>query len=297
MKTLLIYLTFSLAAMMTLSAAPRDDGDEQSKLKKSVDITSEKSIFAKVKVNNGLVYLNQANSSQAFAGEFLFTERPPLVSYEVVGDEGRLSVKFTKKSGKNRDGDDDDGISVDWDDRYSNECYLNFTDQLPLDLQMDLGFIKGELDFGGLRLENCEIKTAVSEAQIQFSKPNLIPLRNLEIENGVGDLSVEGICNANFDELEFDAGAGSYELSFDGKLQRDAEVDIEIGVGKLEIYLPRNVGVRVRVEKSFLSSFDIDEIYKSDDDEYYNEHWNTGKPSLDIYLECGVATVSVYWLD
>lgn len=133
MKALLFYLTFSLAAVMTLSAAPRDDGDEQSKLKKSADLTSETSIFANIKVNNGLVYLNQdpAATTKAFSGEFLFTERPPLVSYEVVGEKGRLSVKFTKKSGKNRDGDDDDGISVDWDDRYNNECYLNFTDQLP----------------------------------------------------------------------------------------------------------------------------------------------------------------------
>ena len=288
-----IFIAFTLTAL----AIP--EGDEPSTLRRSVDMTSETTLFAKVKVSNGLIYVRKASDAQAFAGEFIFTERPPMVSYEVVGNEGRLTVKMSsQKKGKNEDYD------LDWDsdenielgDMYDNECHLDFSDRIPINLKMDLGLVQGNLDLGGLKLSDCDITTAVSQVKIDFSEPNLIEMKYMDIECGVGKFRLENLGNANFSTLNFDAGVGSYELDFSGRLHRNADVDLEIGMGKLVVYLPRNIGVRMRVDKSFLCSFDIDDVYKQDDT-YTNDNWGKVAANLDMRIDAGVAKVRVEWVD
>lgn len=299
-KTLFLSLFFTAILLNTAPAVAGDEQSAHSKLSRIVDQTHEKSVYAEIKMSTGMVYINKAPESKIFAGDFFFTERPPLVNYEIIGDEGRLAIRFTEKHSKKRkeynhtNYDDDCNIGID--ELYDNECYLNFSDQVPLSLKMDFGVIKGNLDLGGLQLNDCEITTAVSQATIDFNIPNQLELKRLGVENGVGKLRMINIGNAKFSEFKFDAGVGSYELDFGKEIFRHAVVDIEIGMGKLDIYLPRSAGVRIRVDKSFLSSFNIDDIYKKDN-YYYNDKWGTSTPSLDIDIETGVAKVNVEWID
>jgi hypothetical protein len=50
------------------------------------------------------------------------------------------------------------------------------------------------------------------------------------------------------------------------------------------------------VEKSFLSSLSIDEVYKKDD-VYYNDMWEKTSHHLDIDLETGVGKIDIVWID
>ena len=295
--TIAKYLIFFVLTGSILLA--EGDGEHQSRLRRVVERTYEKSVYAKIKVTNGIIYINKANSAEVFNGEFIFTKRPPMIDYEIVGNQGRLTIRIADKKIKKRkreDWEEDEDYEIEIDEAYENECYLNFSPNVPLDLKMDFGVVKGELDLGGLRLEECEISTAVSKATIDFSEPNPIRLDELQIENGVGKLNVFNLGNANFSDFKFEGGVGKYVLDFDGTYTRDASADIEIGMGKLTVFLPNDIGVRIEVEKSFLSSLNIDKVYK-EDDYYYNDLWNSGKPNLDIQIESGIAKIVIEWID
>ncbi len=288
-----IFVLLILFAGSRVWAQP--DGDQHSRLRRVVEKTYEKSVYARITVNNGTIYINKAKSNQVFNGEFIFTKRPPMVDYEIVGDEGRLSVRVTDKVYKRKESDEEN-YDIEMDRVYENECYLNFSPGVPLTIKMELGVIKGEVDLGGLELKDVKISTGVSQASIDFNDRNPIRLENLKIENGVGKLKVYRIGNANFSNFDFEGGVGKYVLDFDGEYSRDASVNVEIGMGKLTIYLPRNIGVRIEVDKSFLSSLEIDKVYK-EHNFYYNDLWDTDKPKLDLHIDSGVAKIEVEWIE
>ena len=85
-------------------------------------------------------------------------------------------------------------------------------------------------------------------------------------------------------------------LDFGGKYQQDMHANIEIGMGKVKLYLPKYVGTRIEVDKSFLSSFSIDEAYKKGDF-YYNDQWEKTPYMLDMKVEAGVGKVDIIWVE
>lgn len=302
--TILLHLS-----LLSLAAEPEtpshQSGDEYSKFRKAIDLTDEQSLSARVKISHGLVHIGKCELEKGFSGEFLFAKRPPSVGYQRVGDQGQLSIRMSDGSKKNKNSDDDVDIDfdsdmdIDLDDIDENELYLNFTGRVPLDLDMEMGVVKGEWMLGGMQIENCSIAAAVSQTVIDFKGGNRSEMRELSIENGVGKLKMYHLADANFANFSFEAGVGSYLLEFSGKLQQSADVDIEIGMGKLKLFLPRNTPVRIEVDKSFLSSVDIYDVHKRGDT-YTNDAWedsNGSQPNLDILIETGVASIEIEWLN
>jgi len=256
-------------------------------------LSREKNMVVFIRFGNGYLNLGEAEEKTAFEGEFYYKEYKPDVRYEVVGDEGRLDIHF---SGEVRD-DQEDSKHIDSIDKlYDNEMNLRFSPNIPLDLEMDFGVIKGELDFSGLQVKNIDLEVGVSKADIYFEKPNRITMESFDIEGGVGKLRIEKLGNANIKELTFEGGIGSYELDFSGEYQRDFYGNIELGMGKLILYIPRNTGTRISVDRSFLSSLSIDEAYK-DGDVYTNDQWEKSKYNIDLDIETGVGKIEVIWTD
>ena len=170
---------------------------------------------------------------------------------------------------------------------------LNFSPKIPLDLDLDFGVIKGDLDFSGLQVKNIDIEVGVSKADIYFEKPTM---ESFNIEGGVGKLHIEKLGNANLKEMTFEGGIGSYELDFSGEYQQDLYGDMELGMGKLVLYIPKKIGTRISVDKSFLSSLSIDEAYKNGD-VYTNDQWEKSKYNIDLDIETGVGKIEVIWTD
>lgn len=289
---------FCLAlAVLSGTAFAHDDprpGDP-TVLRKAVEITDETSLSARVKLSTGHLFIENGSRSQAFRGEFVYRAQAPDIRYDVVGRRGELDIRL-EQDGDDLNVRDYDGRNIHFDEDYDNEVRLSFARSLPLDLDLELGVIKGDLDFGGLQLRECEVKSAVSDAKIDFGDPNPIPMRYLNIESGVGNLRLYRLGNANAEEMRFEGGVGSYELDFSGDLRRSADVDIEIGMGKLRLELPRSVGVRLRIDESLFSSVDIDDVYKSGDS-YFNERWKSSEIRLDIVIDSGLSKVEVHWVD
>lgn len=269
------------------------DDKEPGRMTLEEPMSREKNMVVFIKFGNGYLDLGPADDKMAFEGEFYYKEYKPDVRYEIVGDEGRLDIRF---SGDVREEDDESKHIDSIDKLYDNEMNLRFSPKIPLDLDMDFGVIKGNLDFSGLQVKNIDIEVGVSKAEINFEKPNKISMESFNIEGGVGKLHMEKLGNANIKGMIFEGGIGSYELDFSGEYQQDLSGSMELGMGKLILYIPRKIGTRISIDRSFLSSVSIDEAYK-DGDVYTNDRWGKSKHSIDLDIETGVGKIEVIWTD
>jgi hypothetical protein len=119
---------------------------------------------------------------------------------------------------------------------------------VPMDLSIDAGAYHAEYQFGGLALTSLTVKDGAAETKMDFSSPNPSEMSLLRYETGASNVSLTNLGNANFDDLEFNCGAGSYTLDFTGALKRDGNVRIQTGVSNTTLLIPDGVPARVTVE-------------------------------------------------
>lgn len=289
-----IFLTLSLCAV--LLAAPGDESPD-TRVSESRNRTSETAIYADIVLGHGSIYIEKAPADMIFEGEFVFKNNRPEIHYEIIGEDGRLSINFDNGRTQQK------GREPRWRNLsslkslYENECRLKLSSELPIVINLDLGVTKGHLDLGGLKLREIRVCSGVSdEMNIDFDEPNPVLLEYFDVETGVGALDVYNLGNANLKRFNFEGGIGSYLLDFAGPYFPDTKATIELGLGKISLYLPTSAGVRMKVDKSLLSSFEIDETYKKNDF-YHNNLWGKTPQSLDLNIESRVGKVSVVWIE
>ena len=137
-----------------------------------------------------------------------------------------------------------DDIKNEWDLKLGNA---------PLDLTVKAGAYEGNLELGGLALKSLTVKDGASNVDLSFGEPNQTEMSVLRYETGASNVKLTGLANANFSTLAFSGGAGNYTLDFSGKLQRDAVVTIEAGLGDLSLVIPEGVNAVVTVEDAALN--------------------------------------------
>jgi hypothetical protein len=281
---------------LIFAGSNKDDRKETTEIYKNVDITSEKSIYTDISLCSGVIYLEKASSDKVFEGEFKYVNNSPDINYEVIGTEGRLTIIFDDEKSKQKGEEKKFSGLSSLDHLYENECRLKLSSEIPINLNIDLGVVKGELKLGGLQLKEINLASGVSKTLINFDDSNPILLEYFDVEAGVGVLKIYNLGNANFKRFNFEGGIGDYLLDFAGNKFDNSKVDIDVGLGKVKLYLPKSAGVRMRVDKSFLCSFDIDDIYKKDDF-YYNESWGKTENNMDMNIETGIGNISVVWIE
>lgn len=283
-------ISFPVICLLLLSTLYAAEG-RKTKLNHTIDRTSEETVYARINLDQSFIKLRSSSAiSGVFSGEFLYDSDKPEIEYRIVDDEGRLVIELSD------DDYNEDEINIDLDDFDENECQLNFAPDLPLALNMKCGLLRGNIDFSDLRVVDYSLTAAAGKATIDFGKPNTTKLEHIDIENGVGKLQIYNLANANFESFDFEAGIGSYELDFSGKLKRSADVDIELGMGSMTIYLPREVAARIEIDQTFLSSLDIDGVFKNGDT-YTTENWEKAENRLDMRVTCNVGELVFKWTD
>ena len=161
------------------------------------------------------------------------------------------------------------------DDQGKGEMRLALSRSVPLDLQLELGATKAMLDLGGLQLQRVKLESGASETVLDFSSPNAARMDLLDVNVGAATFDARNLGNANASSIRVHGGVGSVDLDFGGQWAQDANVDVELALGKLTLHVPREVGVRLEVEK-FLASFDQQGLQKRGD-AYYSENWDRAK--------------------
>jgi len=224
----------------------------------------------------------------------------PIRSWNAPGGAGNLVVELNSVGGHG-----DGAINIDLDDldldldlsdlseiaNSSGRLELALGHSTPTDLSLHVGAAKSTLELGGIPLSSVEMKTGASETHLTFDVPNPVEMTHMSLEIGAADFEARGLGNAHFERLDFKGGVGTILLDFGGEWRRDAVATLAMGLAKLRIRIPADLGVRIR-RKSFLISFDAPGFEKNDD-VWLTPNWDSAEYQLDIDLETAFGTIRI----
>jgi N-terminal domain of toast_rack, DUF2154 len=176
----------------------------------------------------------------------------------------------------------------------SGELDLELSTEVPMDLDLEFGAVKANIDLGGLRLTRLELSTGASETRLRVSEPNTERLRMASFEVGAAAFTARELGNLNAERITLKAGVGDIRLDFTGEWREDGRVSIEMGLGSLELRLPRGLGVKL-IKDTFLVSLDSQGLVKRGD-AYYSLDYDDADVRLTIDIDAAFGGIDVVWV-
>jgi hypothetical protein len=140
---------------------------------------------------------------------------------------------------------------------YRYEWDLRLNDGVPMELDVNVGAGRTDLKLGSLSLTRLDVAGAAGEILVDLSG------------------------SASLTRVDIGGGAGALTVDLTGAWQEDLEATIGGGVGKRILVLPRDTGVRVKVE---VGVGGVDAVGLTKEGEYYvNDAY--GQSEVTLYLE------------
>lgn len=168
----------------------------------------------------------------------------------------------------------------------------------PAELDFEIGACEADFDLGGIPLTNLNLDIGAASGVVEFSKKNPTRLEEINVDAGASSLEMKSIGNANFERFEFDGGVGSFDLDFTGDYEGESEIYIDIGMGSADIYLPRDIPVRIEAgDDNLFSSVDIHggDLDEIDDDIYESRGFDRADTRILINLDVGMGSVDIHF--
>jgi predicted membrane protein len=215
-------------------------------------------VKANLKVRFGKFFINDGNNNFVDA-EFIYDkyDLKPVMKYDSDNKRGDLLIKLT--------GDEDDNIDIDTDND-KTKCLVELSNDVPMDMHIELGAGMGKFNLNELQLED------------------------LEIRLGAGKLEIN-LANSLVKNLDIEAGVGSVELDMSGERKSDLYAEILGGIGELDIKLPADVGVRAEV-KGLLGDIDAYGFDKRDR-VYTNDAYGKSEYTIELDIRAGLGDLNL----
>jgi hypothetical protein len=283
------------AFIQFVSSAP-----QQEILRREISRTSEKEVAISLDASFGTLTIKKGSRDKIVAAEFSRPEddkRELEMSYDISNGKGNLDISLSEDG--NRRGRHTGSIS--WEELKGErgniedrELTAAFTDAIPLALKIGVGAGKGDIDLTGLMIKNLKVSAGASSAELRCEEPNEISCDNVTIESGVSKFIARHLLNLNFRKLKFSGGVGSYTLDFGGKLRQKAYAEVEVGLGAITVYVPKDVPTRIITDDGWFSSVDVDDCYeKTRKSTYENDSFERSDTSLTIKVGSGLGSIKV----
>jgi hypothetical protein len=247
----------------------------------------EASLQADITLDVGALEISGADASTLYSlgVEYDKAGYQPDIDYEEGSDQGRLifSLEGMHKRASHS------GIET-------NRVRLGLTDEIPVKLDIRSGVGEARLALTRIRLTGLDLDAGVGGARISAYEPNPSNCDTIRLRNGVGGLEAVGLGNLNFRRFDFEGGVGGATLDFSGEWKQNADIRIQVGVGGVNVHMPRDIGVRVSAEKHFLSGFHLDGFRKAGGDEYYSDNYDTAGVRVFVVVKMGIGGFNISWL-
>ncbi|MBS1904651.1 MAG: hypothetical protein JSS75_13165 [Bacteroidetes bacterium] len=177
-------------------------------------------------------------------------------------------------------------------DDYSR-VFLNPT--IPINLWAETGFGESVIDISGLAVVGMGIQNQASKSRIVARTQNRSVMEFCNVNAGLGECTMDGICNYNVKTFKFTGGIGYYELNFTGTMQRDLDANVEVGCGKVVINIPPGAArVQAFYDDNLFSSFSFSGLNKRRDGYYTSVGFDQSRaPILTLRLSTGVGKMVV----
>jgi hypothetical protein len=231
MKTMAcLALPLLFAGLFAACTEPRETMTES----RTVDLDGATRAEVRLRMGAGELRLRGADQPALLEASFEFNRERlrPEVDYRVIGEKGVLEVRHGRRRGFNFG-------------RTRNRWDLSLGTSLPLDLDVDLGAGRSDLDLRGLQLQRLEVNMGVGEMALDLRGPHAADFR-VKIDGGVGSgklalpaevgvrIKVDGgLGSINVHGLKKEGGA--YVNDAYGRSPVTIDVDINAGIGSLDL--------------------------------------------------------------
>ena len=187
------------------------------------------------------------------------------------------------------------GVRVVNRSQLSQVATVSLSPAVDLALELTLGAVSADVDLGGLRVTNLQVRTGASRTVLRFSQLNASRCDRAAISAGAAEVSVLGLGNSRCDEVQFEGGIGRVLLDFSGAWTSSSQVEVTMAVGELTLRLPRKIGLRITMDK-FLSSFESAGLVRRGSG-FQSPNYDSSERHLDLDLTTAMGGVNVEWVD
>jgi hypothetical protein len=211
-------------------------GDEFSQHSSQVvetrDLQGAKSVEVGLHLGGGQLNVS-GGSAHLMNADFHFDRKwdAPTVDYHVTGDKGFMEVRQEKG-----------GIEFGPSD---NTWDLNFSDQIPIELRVEMGAGQGNLKLRDMNITNAELHMGAGQVTLDLTGPRKANL-NVSVKGGVGQVTVRlpkdvgvsahasgGIGSIRADGLHKDGS--EYTNDAFGKSPQSIRLDVQGGIGEIDL--------------------------------------------------------------
>ena len=244
-------------------------------------VSGEAGVDVRIRFGAGHLTLEPAGAGTLYKMHLRYDEDlfEPVAEYE----RGRLDLGV-------------EGIrrNLRWRKDETQRMELFLAREIPLNLDLEFGAVRANLDLGGLQMTGLDLETGASESRLDISEPNPLRMSDASMEVGAADFFVRNLGNLNAERIEVDAGVGNVILDFQGEWQGDATVSIDLGLGALELRFPEGLGVRL-MRDTFLTTLDSEGLVKRGDS-YYSVDWEEAEHRVTVTVDAAFGSIDIVWV-
>ena len=277
-RYILLILLFLIFFIITYeSMADKENGENR-----VIPLGEVDSLKVSIKFGAGKLDLI-SGQEDVFEGSFQYGKSilKPYIRYETLGETGILTLSQSIKK------------DLDLPFPYKNIWNLKLPSGVPLQLYINTATYSGDIDLTNLQIENFHLNSGASQTNIIFNQPNLIDLKNINIKTGASTIKMLGLANANFNEMNFTGGAGSYIFDFSGNLTKKSKVSINAGAAKIILKIPSNMGTKIIFRNFPASKLDVRGFIKINEQTYISPEYGKSAEELDLEIKGGLLDVEV----
>jgi hypothetical protein len=207
-------------------------------------------------------------------------------------DANAFQPELSYQSGALRVGLDD--VRVRGRNLRAGELKLQLGPSVPLDLSLEFGAARADVDLTGLRIKRLRLATGASESRLRINEPNSEICEIVDLDVGAAKFDAYGLGNLNTERLDFSGGIGEVTLDFSGEMRHNMAVSVRMGLGSLTLRVPRALGVRVQ-KGGLLVGFDSQGMIKRGDS-FFSENWEQAERKLTVDIDAAFGSIRIDWV-
>ena len=278
MSTIARLMISGVAAVMLTASADAQQWREMQVSRQLRDSTEQR---VQVQYGAGTLILGAAPAPMLYQMDLRYDEDAGRPIYSFDSTTRLLTVGLEKQSMRLVRGMRGNG----------GELRLDLTRQVPLDLSLDLGAVKGDLDVSGFKLTRLDLSSGAAEIRVRTDTLNAVPMELLKVDVGAASVRLDDVANLNAAKIRASVGVGELTMDFSGEWTHDVEATIDLALGHLDLRVPSEVGIRIEIER-FLSGFDKDRFRKRGN-AYYSRNYDEAKYHLELKINAALGNVDI----
>lgn len=175
------------------------------------------------------------------------------------------------------------GMNFGKSDSDGGALHAELSDKVPMDLALELGAIKGDLQLGGLRITDFSLKGGAADITVHFDKTNPERLRQMQFEIGAADVKIVHAANSGVGKVTANIGVGALDFDLTDPLAHDVDITAHVAMGNFTLRVASDVGVYVD-ERTVLADFDKSGLIKKGDG-YYSENFDRAPRKVRMHVK------------